>query len=327
MSPKVSVIIPAYNTEKYIAKAIESALEQTLQNLEVVVVDDGSSDGTVDVVKQFTDPRVRLLVNPRNLGAGGARNRALEAAQGDWVAVLDSDDWYAPQRLERLLQIADAENADMIADDLYLIRDGADSPRGTLIGESGHRVTQNTVIDAVRFIETDVYGRPGLHLGISKPLFKREFLVKHKIRYDETIKVAQDFWIDLDCLMRGARFILVPEPYYFYISRVGSLVGGDQIERVEEDCRAIREFLRKPDIEKQHPAVAIALRKNLAELERNQAYLQVVNPLKRLQIKTALGAMLRYPYFFVHSFQQLPKIVNRRVRYFLHGERVGERII
>jgi succinoglycan biosynthesis protein ExoO len=106
MDPEVSIIVPAYNTEAYIAKAIDSALTQTLTNIEVIVVDDASGDQTVEVIQQFTDPRLQLLQNPQNLGVSASRNRAIQKARGQWIAVLDSDDWYVPNRLETLLNIA-----------------------------------------------------------------------------------------------------------------------------------------------------------------------------------------------------------------------------
>lgn len=135
--PEVSVIIPAYNTAAYVAQAIESALDQTFKNIEVIIIDDASTDATVKVAKRFSDERLKIFVNHQNLGAGGARNRALRTAKGKWIAVLDSDDWYAPERLEKLLQLAYTEEADLIADDLYLIRDGEKAPWSTLIAERG----------------------------------------------------------------------------------------------------------------------------------------------------------------------------------------------
>ncbi|MEH2161398.1 MAG: glycosyltransferase family 2 protein [Nostoc sp.] len=107
MNPKVSVIIPAYNTEAYIAKALESALEQTLNDIEVIMVDDGSNEQTVEVAKSFTDKRLKIIVNQKNIGVSAARNRALIAAQGEWIAILDSDDWYDPKRLEKLVFLAE----------------------------------------------------------------------------------------------------------------------------------------------------------------------------------------------------------------------------
>ncbi len=184
----VSVIIPSYNTAKYITKAIKSALDQTLQSIEVIVVDDASQDDSVAIVQKINDVRVKLLVNQKNLGAGGARNRALNAAQGEWVAVLDSDDWYAPTRLERLVQVATEKNADIVADDLYLIEDGNSQPWGTLICENQDSIESINSIQKIAtadFIRSDIPGKQGLYLGFSKPLFRRDFLVNHHIEFDD----------------------------------------------------------------------------------------------------------------------------------------------
>lgn len=250
MNPKVSVIIPAYNTEAYIGEAIKSALEQTLHDIEVIVVDDASSDKTVEIAKSFIDKRLKVIVNQQNVGAAAARNRALRAAQGEWIAVLDSDDWYAPERLEKLVSLADEKNADMIADDIYLINDGETSPWSTLIQESGEVIEKIFQVDIVYFVETDIFGQPGLHLGLSKPLFKRKFLLQHGIEYDEDIRMGQDYWLDMKCLIKGARFFLEPKPYYFYRSRPGSLVHQSRLPRLNQSCKATNSFMQQEAVKK-----------------------------------------------------------------------------
>jgi succinoglycan biosynthesis protein ExoO len=310
---QVSVIIPAYNTEKYIAKAIASALGQTLHNIEVIVVDDASSDNTVAVVQSFSDPRLKLLVNEQNLGAGGARNRALNAAQGKWVAVLDSDDWYAPERLENLVAIAEKKKADLVADNLNLIEDGQELPWGTLINESGEQIYSNKKISAAEFVRSDIEGQPGLRLGFSKPLFRREFLVQHQISYDETIAVTQDFWLDMDCFLHGAKFFLIPEAYYFYRSRAGSLVSSNKIKRLEDECHAITKFLQHKDYLKHNPQVLAALLQKMAETKKWRDYYCIVEPLKQGHLLTSLGGIKRHPYFLIHFICQLPKILERRL--------------
>ncbi len=320
MNPKVSVIIPAYNTEAYIAKAIESALEQTLTDIEVIIVDDGSSDKTVEVAKSFTDQRLKIIVNEQNFGAAASRNRALRAAQGEWIAVLDSDDWYAPERLEKLVSVANEINADMIADDLYLIKDGETSPWSTLIEESGESIDKTLQIDIVYFVETDVYGQPGLHLGLSKPLFKREFLVKHGIEYDENIRMGQDFWIDMKCLIKGARFFIEPKPYYFYRSRPGSLVYQSQISRINQYCEATSSFMQQ-DAVKKNPALMRALSYNLAIYQKNLAYFQVVVPIKQGKWITALTEIRKNPGFLYDFISRFNKIVERRIQYYVMGNK------
>lgn len=109
-TPRVSVVIPVYNGEAYLAEAIESVLGQTLHELELVVVDDGSQDGTHTILDRFAraDPRVRIVLNERNLGISGARNRGWQVAEARYVAVLDADDVALPDRLSRQAEFLDA---------------------------------------------------------------------------------------------------------------------------------------------------------------------------------------------------------------------------
>ncbi len=105
-APFVSIIIPCYNAEPWIAEALESALAQTHPDREIIVVDDGSKDASVDVVRRFTARGVQLVRQP-NRGASAARNAGLAAARGDWFQFLDADDLLAPDKIARQLELAD----------------------------------------------------------------------------------------------------------------------------------------------------------------------------------------------------------------------------
>ncbi len=107
-SPRVSVIVPVHNVERYIGAAIDSLLEQTYTDFEVVVVDDGSQDRTVEIVQNYEDPRVRLVRHARNMGVAQARNTGLECSRGELIALLDGDDIALPDRLERQVSALDA---------------------------------------------------------------------------------------------------------------------------------------------------------------------------------------------------------------------------
>lgn len=102
-TPLVSVAVPAYNVGPYIAKALDSVLQQTYPHFEVVVVDDGSTDNTKQEIQQFSDPRIRLIEHPRNMGLSAARNTSIRQARGEFYAVLDGDDIALPNRLETQL--------------------------------------------------------------------------------------------------------------------------------------------------------------------------------------------------------------------------------
>lgn len=316
MNPEVSIIIPAHNTENYIARAINSALGQTLTNLEVIVVDDASTDATLEVIKSFTDSRLRVFVNQQNLGVSGTRNRALREAKGNWIAVLDSDDWYAPDRLEKLLQVATAENADIVIDDLNFIQSSEQQPWSTLLRESGEQIQTIKQIDPVYFVKTDLYGQVGLHLGFSKPLFKRNFLLNHDITYNETMQVAEDFQLTLQCLIDGAYCVFVPHPYYFYYFRPGSLVTQNKLRQINQTSKAIQNFLQQKNVQN-NPNLVEVLSQSLAILQKNKAYYSVVEPIKQQKLLTALLEIIRNPYFFVHFLSQLKVILLRRFRYYI----------
>ncbi|MCZ6672974.1 MAG: glycosyltransferase family 2 protein [Verrucomicrobia bacterium] len=110
-APLVSVIIPTHNrSDRFLPRASRSVLNQTWQNLELIIVDDGSTDGTADVVKRLGDERVRYLVHDESRGGCAARNSGVEVAHGEFVAFLDDDDEWLPHKLERQLQVFDAHN-------------------------------------------------------------------------------------------------------------------------------------------------------------------------------------------------------------------------
>jgi glycosyltransferase involved in cell wall biosynthesis len=99
-SPKFSVIIPAYNQAEFLSEAIVSVLNQTCRDFEVIIVNDASPDQTNEIVKRFIDPRITLLVHPENRGASATRNTGIRASSGEYIAFLDADDYFHPNKLQ-----------------------------------------------------------------------------------------------------------------------------------------------------------------------------------------------------------------------------------
>lgn len=114
-APKVSVIIPCYNVEKYLEQCIESVLNQTLKDIEIICIDDGSSDRTLDILYQLqkNDNRIKVI-EQKNAGAGAARNNGLRVSKGDYVSFLDSDDFFEPDMLEEAVKSAEQYNSDFV---------------------------------------------------------------------------------------------------------------------------------------------------------------------------------------------------------------------
>lgn len=114
--PLVSVIMPAYNAAEYIAEAIDSVLGQTVSDFEFIIVDDCSCDSTREIVLDFQkkDSRIRLLLNDSNMGVARTRNRGIDECSGKYVALLDSDDYWKPQMLEKMIARVEDANADIV---------------------------------------------------------------------------------------------------------------------------------------------------------------------------------------------------------------------
>ncbi len=107
----VSVIVPVFNCEKFIKETIESVLSQTYSNIEIVLVDDCSKDNSKNIISSFEDERVRYFLQEKNMGAGVARNRALEEAKGQYVAFLDADDLWEKDKIEKQLKVLEENKA------------------------------------------------------------------------------------------------------------------------------------------------------------------------------------------------------------------------
>src|SRR5687768_6239776 len=113
--PEITVTMPAYNRADLIGRAIESVQHQTMTSWELVIVDDASTDATLDVAQSYalSDSRIKIYRHRHNKGIGETRNHALARSTGRFITPLDSDDWYHPSRLERLLASADAHHAEV----------------------------------------------------------------------------------------------------------------------------------------------------------------------------------------------------------------------
>ena len=133
MNDLVSIIMPSYNTARFIGESIASVFAQTYTNWELLIVDDCSTDNTDEIIAQFNDPRITYVKNEKNSGAAVSRNRALALAKGKWIAFLDSDDLWAPQKLEKQLKFM-AENGFAFSYTCYEEVDENGSPTGTLVG-------------------------------------------------------------------------------------------------------------------------------------------------------------------------------------------------
>jgi glycosyltransferase involved in cell wall biosynthesis len=253
---KVSVIIPAYNAEGFLERAVRSALTQTERDLEVIVIDDGSIDHTVDVALRIAeqDDRVRVLQNGENCGVSLSRNRAIDLASGEWIAVLDADDTWLPQRIEALLLVSG--DCDVVCDDLLFVEKPGSDPSSeepsSLCAWIGFRPRVPHWLTLAELLRHD--------LGLLKPVIRREFLDDHKLRYDVDLRVTEDYYLYFNLLAAGARWKQLSEGYYIYSRHTDSLTSSPDA--------VIRQHLMSSRALLAHPAVR-ADRAVLAAMKRH----------------------------------------------------------
>lgn len=216
----VSVLVPAYNSASTLARAVRSVLQQDLADLEVVIIDDGSSDATGDIARTLCgeDPRVRLITQPRNRGKACAMNLAIGQARGQWLAVLDADDWYAADRLSTMLAVGRAQDVELVADNQFLYDAGAARVvRTAFSGDTGSRI-----LDKAGFIAgSDPYA--DFDYGMLKPIVRADFVRAHALAYRENARLSEDFLYLLEFFAAGGRAVVLARPTYYWSQAFGTI--------------------------------------------------------------------------------------------------------
>lgn len=164
-SPLVSVIIPVYNYGRYLAEAVESVLNQTYQHLEIIVVDDGSTDETAEVARSFADRGVRYC-HQVNTGIGPARNIGVELAQGEFLAFLDADDRWPPKKLERQLRAFESDpTLEMVFGQAAQLQNGPEWESGIKNQELAPASMVPGMVAGTMLIKIDAFSRVGNFQG------------------------------------------------------------------------------------------------------------------------------------------------------------------
>jgi succinoglycan biosynthesis protein ExoO len=213
--PVVSVIIPSFNSASTIKRAVNSVLEQTFQDFEIIIVDDASTDGSEQqILRDYgADARIRVELLSENRGPSTARNRGIDLANGTWIALLDADDAWMPSRLETL--IGAAADSDLIADNILAYDASSRLVTGPCFVPFGRQEL---------LLEDLLAGRIGsqrLEVGWLKPLMRVNFLRGHNLAYNTSLRFGEDYLLYCEALCLGARFRLVQYLGYLYSTPYG----------------------------------------------------------------------------------------------------------
>lgn len=216
MEPRVSVVMPVYNTGPYLRECLDSVLNQTLQEIEVLVVDDASTDNSWEIIQEYAarDSRVIAMQHATNRKQGTARNTALARARGKYINFIDSDDWIAPQMYQRLWEVAEEGSFDMVTCGIQWI--DPDDPSVDIRHSFDVTIEGGeNVLQALRGLNSP------LIFGPCNRLHHRDLIQGASVSFPDDV-----FWDDvvfaLDVCWRTRRLRVLPEIYYFYRQRASS---------------------------------------------------------------------------------------------------------
>lgn len=209
----VSIIMPSYNTGKYIAESIQSVLNQTYEHWELIIVDDCSTDKTDEVIKTFCDSRIKYIKNEKNMGAAACRNKALRQAKGKWVAFLDSDDLWIPEKLEKQIQFMEKNNYSFTYTDYMIQLNGQWLP---YVYTGPNVVNRKKMFDYCYFSTITV-------------MYDREKIGLIQI---ENLRKNNDYAMWLQAIEKSNCYRL-PECMSYYIKHEGSVSSGSKIKLIK----------------------------------------------------------------------------------------------
>ena len=288
--PRVSVIIACRDVGRYIDIALDSICRQTLPDLEILLVDDRSADDTRERAIRYAakDPRIIILDGPGE-GPGAARNLGLSSARGDWVAIVDGDDFIHARRFEVLLDAAERFGCEIIADNLLAFQDvPAEGRPYFLLPMPEWEVERN--IDLAFFIRSNALFGRGAPLGYLKPLIRRDLLSRSGITYDTSLRIGEDYDLVARLLAQGARYRYFPAAFYFYRRHAASTSFRLTAPDVEAMIAAADAFIRK--FPSKDPAVLAAASFRRTSLVRALRFSQLLSDIKAKRWRASASALI-----------------------------------
>lgn len=224
----VSIIVPAYNAQKTIGRCIESILNQTYTDFELLVMDDGSKDETPEIIDRYATKDARVIaVHKQNSGVSDTRNQALDRASGRYIQFLDADDWISPDATRLFVRaMEDNPTCDMVIADFYRVVGEKMSQKGDI--EEEKLLTREEYADEMMRNPADFY-----YGVLWNKFFRRSIIEEYKLRMDVQLDWAEDFIFNMEYVLHTDHIYSLKAPVYYYVKTEGSLVaqGGASISR------------------------------------------------------------------------------------------------
>lgn len=238
---KLSVIVPVYNMagEGKLSYCLDSLVNQTIEDYEIIAVDDHSTDNSLEILREYEQKypnKFRVIASPVNKRQGGAKNLGLEAATGEWIGFIDSDDWITPDFYEKLLRRAQETGADMVGCDYHLTHE-----HSMRIGQ----VVPNNKPQQTGILNKEKYRSLILDSGsLVVKIYKRHIILDYPNRFPEHI-FYEDNAIGNSWMLRAKHFEYIQEPLYYYYQHDTSTVHTITRERCQDRMEAARVMVQE----------------------------------------------------------------------------------
>ena len=221
--PFVTLIIPIYNAERYLRRCLDSVVEQTYADMEVLLMNDGSKDGSLAICREYEEKDLRFrVIDKENTGVSDTRNKAIQLARGTYLQFLDSDDWLTPDATESLAEAARADDCDLVVADFYRVN-------GKRYVEKKH-IKKTHVMTREEFAMEMAEDPADFYYGVMwNKLYRKSILLEHQIQCDTSMNWCEDFVLNLQMIRHAERFRALQKPIYYYMKRKGSLVSTEAV--------------------------------------------------------------------------------------------------
>ena len=246
--PKVSIIIPVYNVEKYLRRCLDTVINQTLKEIEIIIVNDDTKDNSMDICLEYEkkDSRVKVY-SKQNEGLGLTRNYGMERAKGEYIAFLDSDDFVDLDFYEKMYNNITTNNTDAVFANVKLYF------REDKILQKDKMPFKHDVIPSKKFMynllhikDNEEYGKNYMRMCVWRSLYSRKIIEEKNIKFvSEREFISEDILFNIDFCMFSNTISFVKDTYYYYCYNENSLTKTYRKDRFEKDIILYKELIRK----------------------------------------------------------------------------------
>ena len=258
--PFVSVIVPVFNVEKYIERTVSSIIHQDYKNIEIILINDGSTDNSLSILNRLSEEDSRIKVyNKQNGGVSSTRNYGINVSRGDYIVFVDGDDWIDSQHISVLVDACLKYNAQMAIGTKHFFDEGVPS-------ENNDKSSKDCLCSSNKIIRDIYYNK--IYMAVWNKIYKKSFLVKNNILFDESIWYAEGMHFNVQCLSSLEKVPVCSFKTYHYVTNPDSAMRKEFSLRNEE-CALTSLKKQEQIVQNNDRLVKTALHFHIAQVHRN----------------------------------------------------------